>query len=101
MTLPPSVDTDPILRPFKVTVAAVLAATVPDCSVSTMLEAPVVPALATAAPLNSTLKMVTPAAKKPEGYISVTVLLAESAPPAVGMKENVAATFTLLINRSF
>ena len=101
MTVPPSVGTDPIVRPIKVTVAAVLAATAPDCSVITRVEAPVAVALAAAAPLSKTTRGVTPAAKKPEGYISVTELLAESAPPAVGMKENVAITFTLLTNRSF
>jgi hypothetical protein len=90
-----------MVNPFKVTVAAALAAIVPDCSVITMLEAPVMLALAAATPLNATLGGVPPAAKKPEGYISVTVLLAESAPPAVGMKENVATTFTLLTTRPF
>ncbi len=89
-----------MVRPIKVTVAAVLAATVSDCSVITTLETPIALALATAAPLSKTLEGVPPAAKKPEGYISVIVLLAESAPPAVGMKENVAITFILLTTRS-
>ena len=90
-----------MVNPSRVIGAAALAAIVPDCSVITMLEAPVMLALAAAAPLNATLGGVPPAAKKPEGYISVTVLLAESAPPAVGMKENVATTFTLLTTRPF
>ena len=91
---------DPIFNPSKVMVDEALAATVPDCNVITMLEALIMLALATATPLNATLGDVPPAAKKPEGYISVTVLLAESAPPAVGMKENVAITFPLLTTRS-
>ena len=100
MTAPPGVGTDPIVRPIKVTVAAALAVTVPDCSVITTLEAAVALALATAAPLSKTLGGVPPAAKKPEGYISVIVLPAESAPPAVGINENVAITFPLLTTRS-
>ena len=100
VTLPPGVGADPIVNPSKVMVAATLAATVPDCSVMTRLEAPVALALATAAPLSETKGGVPPAAKKPEGYISVTVPLAERAPPAVGMKENVAITFALLTTRS-
>ena len=100
MTAPPGVGADAIVRPIKVTVAAALASTVPDCNVMTRLEAPVALALATAAPLSRTMGGVPPAAKKPEGYISVTVPLAERAPPAVGMKENVAITFALLTTRS-
>ena len=100
--MPPAVGTDPMVKPIKVTVAAVLAATVPDPNdnVITMLETPVTLALATAAPLSETLGGLPPAAKKPEGYISVIVLLAESAPPAVGINENVAITFPLLTTRS-
>ena len=89
-----------MVRPIKVTIVAVLAATIPDDNVMTRLEAPVTLALAKAAPLSETLGGVPPAAKKPEGYISVTVPLAERAPPAVGMKENVAITFALLTTRS-
>jgi len=101
VTLPPAVGAPPMVRPASVTVTAVLAATVPDCSVMMRLEFPAASARASATPLNATLGGVPPAAKKPEGYISVTVLLAESAPPAVGMKENVATTFTLLTTRPF
>ena len=100
MTAPPGVGADAIVNPSKVMVAATLAATAPDCNVMTRLEAPVALALATAAPLSRTMGGVPPAAKKPEGYISVTVPLAERAPPAVGMKENVAITFALLTTRS-
>ena len=87
-----------MVNPSRVMVAAALAATVPVDNVITMLKTPV--ALATAAPLSKTLGRV-PAAKKPEGYISVIVPLAESAPPAVGINENVAITFPLLTTRSF
>ena len=89
-----------MVNPSRVMVAAALAATVPDDNVITMLETPVALALATAVPLSETLGGVPPAAKKPEGYISVIVLPAESAPPAVGINENVAITFNLLTTRS-
>ncbi len=88
-----------MVKPSRVMVAAALAATVPIDNVITTLEDPVALALA-AAPLSETLGDVPPAIKKPEGYISVMVLLAESAPPAVGMKENVAISFTPLTIRS-
>ena len=89
-----------MVNPSRVMVAAALAATVPVDNVITILEIPVTLALAKAAPLSETLGGVPPAAKKPEGYISVIVLLAESAPPAVGINENVAITFPLLTTRS-
>jgi len=89
-----------MVNPSRVMVAAALAATVPVDNVITILEIPVALALAKAAPLSETLGGVPPAAKKPEGYISVIVLLAESAPPAVGINENVAITFPLLTTRS-
>jgi hypothetical protein len=89
-----------MVNPSRVMVAAALAATVPVDNVITTLEDAIALALA-AAPLSKTLEGVPPAATKPEGYISVIVLLAESAPPAVGMNENVAITFTLLTTRSF
>ena len=85
MTLPPDVGAEPMVNPSRVMVAVAPAATVPVDNVITTLEDPVALALA-AAPLSKTLGGVPPAIKKPEGYISVIVLLAESAPPAVGMK---------------
>jgi hypothetical protein len=100
VTALPAVGVDPMVKPSRVMIAAALAATVPVDNVITILEAPVALALATAAPLSKTLGGVPPAAKKPEGYIIVIVLLAESAPPAVGMNENVAITFPLLTTRS-
>ena len=98
--MPPGVGAEPMVNPSRVMVAAALAATVPVDNVITILEIPVAPALAKAAPLSETLGGVPPAAKKPEGYISVIVLLAKSAPPAVGMKENVAIALSLLTTRS-
>ena len=98
VTLPPGVGAEPMVNPSRVMVAAALAATIPVDNVITMLETPVALVLA-AAPLSETLGRV-PAAKKPEGYISVIVLLAESAPPAVGINEKVAITFPLLTTRS-
>ena len=100
MTAPPGVGTDLMVRPIKVTVAATLAATVPDCSVMTSLESPAGPARASATPLNTTLGAVPPAAKNPEGYISVTVSDCKSAPPAVGVNVNVAGTPALCATRS-
>ena len=83
----------PIVMPLNVTATAALAATLPDCSVSTMLDAPLAPQLAVAPPLKVTLLGVTLEAKKPGGYVSVMVLLtAERAPPAVGVKPNVTGT---------
>jgi hypothetical protein len=91
VTAPPAVGVAPIVMPPNVTVTAVLAATVPDCNVSTILDALLAAEFAVAPPLNVTLG-VTPTAKKSGGYISVTVLDTESAPPAVGVKLNATGT---------
>ena len=91
MTLPPAVGVAPIVMPLNVTVTTMLAATVPVCNVSTMLDAPLAAEFAVAPPLNVITLGVTPTAKKPIGYISVTVLGTASAPPAVGVKLNVTA----------
>ena len=98
--MPPGVGTEPMVKPFKVTVATALAATVPDCNVITMADAAVAPALPPAPPLNKTLEAVTPAAKKPEGYARVMLFPAESAPPAVVLKLKVTDTFVLFTTRS-
>ena len=90
----------PIVMALNVTVTAVPAAAVPVCNVSTMLDAPLAAEFAVAPPLNVTLDGVTPTAKKPDGYVSVTVLVTASAPPAVGVKLNVAATPDLDTMRS-
>ena len=90
-TGPPAVAAAPIVMPLNVTVTAALAATAPDCSVSTMLDAPLPPQAAVAPPLKAALG-VTLNAKKPDGYTSVTVLGAASAPPADVVKLNVTGT---------
>ena len=100
MTGPPSVAAVPIVIPPNVTVTATLAATMPDPSVSTMLDAPLAPQLAVAPPLKATLLGVTLGARKPDGYVSVTVLGFTSAPPAVGVKLNVTGTPALFTTRS-
>ena len=86
--------------PTNVTVTAALAATLPDPSVSTMLDVPLAPQLAVATPLRVTLLGVTLGARKPDGYVSVTVLDFASAPPAVGVKLNVTGTPALFTTRS-
>ena len=90
----------PIVMPTNVTVTATLAATLPVSSVSTMLDVPLAPQLAVAPPLNATLLGVTLGARKPGGYVSVTVLGDASAPPAVGMKLYVTGTPALFTTRS-
>ncbi len=87
------------MMPLNVTVTATLAATLPDPSVSTMLDAPLVPKLAVA-PLKVTLLGVQLEARKPDGYVSVMVLPGASAPPAVVVNENVAAADALPATRS-
>ena len=54
MTSPPAVAVDPIVMPANVTVTAALAATLPDASVSTMLNAVLAPEVAVA-PLKVTV----------------------------------------------
>ncbi len=89
----------PIVIPPNVTVTAVLFATLPNVSVSTMLDAPLAPQLAVAS-CKFTLRGVTLGARKPDGYVSVTVLDVASAPPAVGVKLNVTYTPALFTTRS-
>jgi hypothetical protein len=86
--------------PNNVTVTAALAAAVPVCNVSTMLDVPLAAEFAVAPTLNATEDGVTPAAKKPDGYVSVTVLGTASAPPAVGVKLNVTGTPARFTTRS-
>ncbi len=100
MTGPPAVLEAPIVTTPNVTVTAVLAATLPVSSVSKMLDAPLAPQLAVATPLKVTLLGVTLGARKPDGYVSVTVLGGASAPPAVGVKLNVTYTPALFTTRS-
>ena len=88
----------PVVMPTNVTVTAAIAATLPDCSVSTMLDGPLAPEIAVT-PLKVTVG-VTLGARKPVGYVSVTVLGGASAPPAVGVKLNVTGIRILLATRS-
>ena len=96
---PPAVA-DPMVRPVTVTVTAVLRAMVPAVTVMTIWVAvgatmvPVVP------PLIVTPKVPAEVVKKPDGYVSVIVLLVASAPPAVVVNENVAAADALPATRS-
>ena len=90
----------PIVMPLNVTMAGKLPPIEPDCSVSTMLDAPLAPQLAVAPPLKVTLLGVTLDAKKPDGYVSEMVSDAASAPPAVGVKLNVTGTPALFTTRS-
>ena len=99
MTAPPAVGVAPIVMPPNVTVTGVLAAALPVCNVITMLDAPLAAEFAVATPLNVTLG-VTPTAKKLSGYVSVTVLDAARAPPAVGVKLNVTGTLGWFTTRS-
>ena len=64
-TGPPAVAAAPIVMPLNVTATAVPAATLPDCSVSTMLDAPLAPEIKVA-PLKVTVG-VTLEAKNPAG----------------------------------
>ena len=89
----------PIITTPNVTVTAALAKRLPEPSVSKMLDNPLAPQLAVA-PLKATPLGVTLGARKPDGYVSVTVLGGASAPPAVGVKLNVTYTPALFTTRS-
>ena len=67
LTKSPGVPLIPFVSPDRVTVTAVLAGTVPDSSVTTMLELPLEVEDAFAPPLTETLDGVTPTVKKPVG----------------------------------
>ena len=88
----------PMVRPVTVTVTAVLAATAAPV-VTTIW---VLVGVATAPPLTPLIIAAgDPAlAKKPDGYVSVMVLPAASAPPALVVKVNVAAAELLPATRS-
>ena len=89
----------PMVRPVTVTVTAVLAAI---AAVAVVMTIWVPVGVATVPPL--TPLIVTPGvpvlAKKPDGYVNVMVLPIASAPPAVVVKENVAAADVLPATRS-
>ncbi len=67
MTKSPGVPLIPFVSPYTVTVTAVLAGTVPDNSVTTILELPLDVEFAFAPPLTETPDGVTPTVKKPVG----------------------------------
>ena len=88
----------PMVRPVTVTVTAVLAAT----AAPVVMTIWVLVGAATAPPPTPLIVAAgDPAlAKKPDGYVSVMLLPAASAPPAVVVKVNVAAAEVLLATRS-
>jgi len=65
-----------------------------------MLESLLAAATAVACALSATLEAVTPEAKKPRGYINVTVFSAERAPPALEVNAKVTCTSVLFTTRS-
>jgi len=105
VTLLPNVDVLLIVKPFNVIVIATLAASVVPAVVITMDVAVGAPGVRLVPGLQhdtSPVGVVSVAldAKNPEGYFSVMVLPATSAPPAVGWKTNVTVTLDLLGTRS-
>ena len=101
MKISPPAVADPMVRPVTVTVTAVLRAMVPAVTVMTIWVAvgvamvPVGPL-----PLIVTPKVPAEVVKKPDGYVSVIVLLVASAPPAVVVNEKVAAAAVFPATRS-
>jgi hypothetical protein len=100
LTGPPAVGVSPIVSPLSVTNTATFGPIVPDCNVITMLESLLAAATAVACALSATLEAVTPEAKKPCGYINVTVFGAERAPAALGVKLKVTGTPARFTTRS-
>ncbi len=91
----------PIVRPVSVMVKAVLAASVAPAVVMTMEVAPGgLIGVKLAPPVDKAPVGVALVAKKPNGYESVILLPAASAPPAVVVNENVAAALVLPTTRS-
>jgi hypothetical protein len=91
----------PMVRPVSVMVKAVLAASVVPAVVMTMQVTPGgLMGVKLASPVDKAPIGVALVAKKPEGYESVILLPAASAPPAVVVNENVAAAPVLPVTRS-
>ena len=89
----------PMVRPVRVMVTAVLALSV-DVSVVMPIDVAVgAAALLDAPPFMATVGVAL-VAKKPDGYVSVLLLPAASAPPAVVVNENVAVAPVLPEMRS-
>ena len=95
----PAVALAPMVSPVTVTVTAVLAAMAEVAVVMTIWVLVGVATEPVAPPVIDT-PGVPDAAKKPDGYVSVMVLLVASAPPAVVVNENVAAADALPATRS-
>ncbi len=100
MVMSPPAVSDPMVRPVTVTVTAVLAAMVPAVMVMTIWVAVGDTMLPVAPPPIDTPKVPSDVVKKPDGYVSVIVLLVASAPPAVVVNENVAAAAVFPATRS-
>jgi len=89
LLLPPFAT--PMTSPESVTVATSLATSVPLVTVTTIeVDEDATPTEPVDPPLINTVGN-TPAAKKPDGYVNVILLPIARAPPAVGVKANVAA----------
>ena len=90
----------PIVKPIKVTVTEVPAASAVPPVVMTMEVEPGCDG-ERVAPLEERVALgMAVVAKKPDGYVSVMLLLVASAPPAVVVNENVAAADALPATRS-
>ena len=100
MVMSPPAVADPMVRPVTVTVTAVLRAMVPAVMVMTIWVAVGATMVPVAPPLIVTPKVPAEVVKKPDGYVSVIVLLVASAPPAVVVNENVAAAAVFPATRS-
>ena len=100
MVMSPPAVADPMVRPVTVTVTAVLRAMVPAVTVMTIWVAVGATMVPVVLPLIVTPKVPAEVVKKPDGYVSVIVLLVASAPPAVVVNENVAAADALPATRS-
>jgi hypothetical protein len=91
----------PMVRPVKVTVTAVLAGIAAVAVVMITWVAVGVATLPVGPPMPLICTWGDPwLAKKPDGYVSVMVLLVASAPPAVVVNENVAAADVFPAKRS-
>ena len=88
-----------MVKPASVTVTALAAASEPPVTVMTMELAPG-DAAARVTPCVDDSAEIVPEAKKPDGYFKMIKLLVPSAPPAVGVNENVAAADVLPATRS-
>ena len=97
MTLPAVAA--PMVRPVTVTVTPLLAATAAPVVTTIWVLVGVATEPVGPPPLICT-PGAPPLAKKPDGYVSVMLLLVASAPPAVVVNENVAAAEVLPATRS-